>query len=56
MCCNEIAFDRCIIHPPKFPNALIGLLVGTLALFGAEMACAQETIRIGFSANRWRAR
>jgi branched-chain amino acid transport system substrate-binding protein len=50
MCCNEIAFDRCIIHPPKFPNALIGLLVGTLALFGAEMACAQETIRIGFSA------
>jgi branched-chain amino acid transport system substrate-binding protein len=50
MCCNEITFNPCIIHPPKLPNALIGLLVGTLALFGAEMACAQETIRIGFSA------
>jgi branched-chain amino acid transport system substrate-binding protein len=48
MCCNEIISP--IIHPLKFPRALIRLLVGAVTIFGAEMACAQETIRIGFSA------
>jgi branched-chain amino acid transport system substrate-binding protein len=50
MCCNETISTPIIIDPLKFPRALVGLLVGALTIFGAEMACAQETIRIGFSA------
>jgi branched-chain amino acid transport system substrate-binding protein len=50
MCCSETLSAPIIIHPPKSPRALIRLLVGALTIFGAEMAHAQETIRIGFSA------
>ena len=50
MCCNETISTPIIIDPLKFPRALVGVLVGALTIFGAEMACAQETIRIGFSA------
>jgi branched-chain amino acid transport system substrate-binding protein len=50
MCCNETIFAPFITHSPKFPRALVGLLVGALTVFGAETVSAQETIRIGFSA------
>src|ERR1700680_3801680 len=50
MCCNETISTPFITHSLKFPRAFIGLLVGALSIFGAGMASAQETIRIGFSA------
>src|SRR5580658_899029 len=50
MCCNETISAPFIVYPPRFPSALIGLLVGALTIFGTEMAHAQETVRIGFSA------
>jgi branched-chain amino acid transport system substrate-binding protein len=50
MCCNETISARFIIRQPKFPRVLVRLLVGAMTIFAAEMACAQETIRIGFSA------
>jgi branched-chain amino acid transport system substrate-binding protein len=49
MCCNETIATPSIVYPPKLPRALVRLLVGALTIFGAEMACAQETIRIGVS-------
>jgi branched-chain amino acid transport system substrate-binding protein len=50
MCCNETIATPATVCPPKFPRALASLLAGALTLFAAESACAQETIRIGFSA------
>jgi branched-chain amino acid transport system substrate-binding protein len=50
MCCTETISTPFITYPPKFPRALVRLLVGALTLFAAEIAGAQETIRIGFSA------
>ena len=50
MCCSETISVPFIIHPPKYPKALVRLLVAALTIFAAEIACAQETIRIGFSA------
>jgi branched-chain amino acid transport system substrate-binding protein len=49
MCCSE-TISASITHPLKLPRALIRLLVGVLTIFGAEKACARETVRIGFSA------
>jgi branched-chain amino acid transport system substrate-binding protein len=50
MCCNETIPTPLNTHSPKFPRALVGLLVIALTVFGAGMVSAQETIRIGFSA------
>ena len=50
MCCNETIATPSNIYPPKLRRALVGLLAGALTIFGAGMAHAQETIRIGFSA------
>jgi branched-chain amino acid transport system substrate-binding protein len=50
MYCNETISAPFIVHPLKFPRALVRLFVGALTIFAAEIACAQETIRIGFSA------
>jgi branched-chain amino acid transport system substrate-binding protein len=50
MCCTETISAPSITYPLKFPRALVGLLVGALTIFGAEIVSAQETIRIGFSA------
>jgi hypothetical protein len=42
MCCNETTPVPIIIHAPKFPRALVRLLIGALTIFGAEMALASE--------------
>jgi hypothetical protein len=42
MCRNETTPAPIIIHRPKFPRALVRLLIGALTVFGAEMALASE--------------
>ena len=41
MCCNETTPAPIIVHGPKFPRVLVGLLIGALTIFGSEMAARE---------------